>query len=81
MVFVGVFTYSVSGFSQNAKDTDAEKVVDSTIVKEEKRLKFGCGFGLSFVGGTNISLSPNLMYNVSDKVTIGGWCPRGVIPL
>ncbi|WP_209400297.1 hypothetical protein [Pseudozobellia sp. WGM2] len=36
-----------------------------------KRLKFGCGFGLSFVGGTNIGLSPNLMYAVSNKMSIG----------
>ncbi|MCJ7465673.1 MAG: hypothetical protein MUO53_03155 [Maribacter sp.] len=35
-------------------------------------MKFGCGFGLSFVGGTNFSLSPNLMYDVSKKVSLGG---------
>ncbi|HCO85916.1 MAG TPA: hypothetical protein DIT95_20650 [Arenibacter sp.] len=46
-------------------------VVDSTS-KTENRLKFGLGFGLSFVGGTNISLAPNLIYEVSDKVSLGG---------
>ncbi len=45
-------------------------VIDSTAF-EPKRLKFGVGFGLNFVGGTNISLSPNLMYSLSDKVAIG----------
>ncbi|MBT8261288.1 MAG: hypothetical protein KJO05_00595, partial [Bacteroidia bacterium] len=46
-------------------------VVDSTSQKQ-KRLKFGVGFGLNFVGGTNISLAPNLIYTVSNKVSIGG---------
>lgn len=44
--------------------------IDSTL-RPEKRLKFGCGFGLSFIGGTNIGLSPNLIYAVSDKVSFG----------
>ena len=38
----------------------------------EPRLKFGCGFGLNFLGGTNISLSPNLVYEISDKISLGG---------
>jgi hypothetical protein len=67
-----VFVYCVPVFSQSEKNTNSDKVNDSTITKEEKRLKFGCGFGLNFVGGTNISLSPNLMYTVSDKVAFGG---------
>ena len=37
----------------------------------DPRLKFGCGFGLNFLGGTNISLSPNLMYTVSDNFSLG----------
>ena len=37
----------------------------------DKRLKFGSGFGLSFVGGTNIALSPNIIYSLSDKASIG----------
>jgi hypothetical protein len=59
-------------FSQTAKDSITQKVADTTIVKEPKKLKFGCGFGLNFVGGTNISVSPNLTYNVNDKIAIGG---------
>jgi long-subunit fatty acid transport protein len=47
------------------------QVIDSTSQKKPK-LKFGVGFGLSFVGGTNVSLSPNLTYLVSDKVSVGG---------
>lgn len=58
-------------FSQTEKDSVAVKTTDSTITKNQKRLKFGCGFGLNFVGSTNISLSPNLMYAVSDKVILG----------
>ncbi|MEP2279142.1 hypothetical protein, partial [Maribacter sp.] len=44
-------------------------VVDSAATVEPK-LKFGCGFGLSFLGGTNITLSPNLSYDVSDKFSL-----------
>ena len=62
-----VFLYSENLFCQT---TDIA-VVDSTS-KTENRLKFGFGFGLSFVGGTNISLAPNLMYEVSNKVSLGG---------
>ena len=36
--------------------------------RKEKKLKFGCGFGLNFVGGTSLSLAPNLMYKVSEKM-------------
>jgi len=45
-------------------------IPDSTAVAE-KPLKFGCGFGLSFVGGTNIGLSPHLIYDVSNKISLG----------
>ena len=58
-------------FSQTEKDSVAVTTADSTIIKNQKRLKFGCGFGLNFVGSTNISLSPNLMYAVSNKVILG----------
>ncbi|MFS8081817.1 MAG: hypothetical protein ACMG51_00085 [Ginsengibacter sp.] len=37
----------------------------------QKKLKFGMGFGLNFVGGTNISLSPNLTYPLTQKVSVG----------
>ena len=53
-----------------SKETPKITVVDS-LSKEPKRLKFGVGFGLSFIGGTNISLAPNLMYKLSDKISIG----------
>lgn len=46
-------------------------VIDSSAVVNRK-LNFGCGFGLNFMGGTNISIAPNLIYSVSNKVSIGG---------
>jgi hypothetical protein len=64
---IGLFIINENVYSQTSEIT----VVDSSAISE-KRLKFGCGFGLSFVGGTNFSLSPNLMYDVSKKVSIGG---------
>lgn len=67
-----VFMYCIPMYSQSENENTTEVVVDSTASKVENRLKFGCGFGLSFVGGTNISLSPNLTYAVSDKVSFGG---------
>ncbi|WP_281540772.1 hypothetical protein [Maribacter aestuarii] len=57
-------------YQSNAQTTTIS-VIDSTDAKEPG-LKFGCGFGLSFLGGTNISLSPNLVYEVSDKISLGG---------
>lgn len=50
--------------------TTSIAVIDSTSQKESK-LKFACGFGLNFVGATNISLSPNLIYKASDKISLG----------
>lgn len=67
VLVVGILLYSERSFSQV---TNIE-VIDST-AKEPNKLKFGMGFGLNFVGGTNISLSPNLIYNVSNKVAFGG---------
>jgi hypothetical protein len=66
-MLIGVCIFSTNVYSQTATD----KVADSTST-EQKRLKFGCGFGLNFVGGTNISIAPNLIYGVSDKVSFGG---------
>ncbi len=40
-------------------------------VEPAKKLNFGLGFGLNFVGGTSVSLSPNLTYQVSDKISAG----------
>lgn len=48
----------------------AQTVTDS-IKPKEKKLKFGCGFGLNFVGGTSLSLAPNLTYKVSEKISFG----------
>ena len=65
---------SISQGNITVKDSISQnniEVKDSTS-KEQKRLKFGVGFGLSFVGGTNISLSPNLIYSLSEKIAIGG---------
>ncbi len=61
-----VFVSSEDLFSQATEVI----VVDST-AKVDRRLKFGCGFGLSFIGGTNIGLSPNLIYDVSNTVSFG----------
>ena len=63
---IGILTFSDSAFSQ----TTQIAVVDSTSQKQN-RLKFGVGFGLNFVGGTNISLAPNLVYKVSNKISFG----------
>ena len=54
-----------SAFSQNTE------IPEDSIQLKEKRLNFGLGFNLSFVGGTNIGLSPNLTYAVSDKISFG----------
>lgn len=66
LLAIGVLVYSNHTFSQ----TNTAIAADSTS-QEQKRLVFGVGFGLNFVGGTNISLSPNLIYKVSDKVSFG----------
>ena len=56
--------------SQVFAQTTNISVIDSAETVEP-RLKFGCGFGLNFLGGTNITLSPNLMYSVSEKFSLG----------
>ncbi|WP_297764523.1 outer membrane beta-barrel protein [uncultured Muriicola sp.] len=82
LIGLGIFLCSQNFYSQTTNiaiidstniavlDSTNIAVIDSTAM-EQKRLKFGVGFGLNFVGGTNISLSPNLMYSLSDKVAIG----------
>ncbi len=59
--------FSIQTFSQ----TTTIAVQDSSEVVN-KRLKFGCGFGLNFVGGTNIFIAPNLIYDVSNTISLGG---------
>lgn len=78
LMIIGVFVFSTSGFSQ----TDDTKITDSTstkpvmemdsISKAPSKLKFGMGFGMNFVGGTNINVSPNLIYNATDTFRFGG---------
>lgn len=65
-IVLGIGLCSVKTYSQITEVT----VTDSTATTE-KPLKFGCGFGLSFVGGTNIGLSPHLIYDVSKKISLG----------
>lgn len=68
---IGIIVFSQSVFSQTDNDSTSKNNIDSLTVKKPKSLLFGCGFGLSFIGGTNVSLSPNLTYKLSDKVFIG----------
>jgi len=71
LIIVSLIAFCLISTCQNlSAQTTTIAVVDSTSQKE-KRLIFGVGFGLNFVGGTNISLSPNLMYKVSNKFTFG----------
>jgi len=58
--------------SSYAFSQDEEVAVKESTTEEPSKWKFGMGFGMNFVGGTNLSLSPNLTYNVSDKVAFGG---------
>lgn len=66
-IFITLFIVSTEVYAQ----TTNISVIDSAATVEPK-LKFGCGFGLNFVGGTNLTLSPNLMYAVSEKISLGG---------
>lgn len=58
-------------FMQTNVQAQKEVPVNDSLVKQDSKLKFGLGFGLNFVGGTNISLAPNLTYPVNDKFGIG----------
>lgn len=55
--------------SQVKNDTINKTSKDSLFLKPDKKLKFGCGFGLNFVGGTSLSISPNLNYSLSEKTS------------
>jgi Outer membrane protein beta-barrel domain len=44
----------------------------SDSLKKVDKLKFGCGVGVNFVGGTNLSLSPNATYSLSKSISLGG---------
>jgi long-subunit fatty acid transport protein len=66
VAIIAILIYSGNMLAQSTNVV----VVDSTS-KKESRLKFACGFGLNFVGATNISLSPNLIYKASNKINLG----------
>ncbi|AYN68071.1 hypothetical protein D1013_12150 [Euzebyella marina] len=68
-LFTIALFFLITSQSSLAQTTDIGVIDSASVV--DKRLKFGCGFGLSFVGGTNIGLAPNLMYAVSEKVSVG----------
>lgn len=61
-----LFLFASSSFAQ----TNSVVLKDS-ISKKSSKWKLGMGFGLNFVGGTNISLAPRLLYDASKKVTFG----------
>lgn len=67
IIVLGFFFFATSPL----KAQTTQVVVVDSAAQQEPNLKFGLGFGLNFVGGTNISLSPNLVYIVSDRVNIG----------
>lgn len=69
---IGMFVFSLCAFSQTNTDTIIEKTNNISIAEAPTKLKFGCGFGLNFVGGTNISLSPNLTFRVNEKIFVTG---------
>ncbi len=69
VLFLTITTNQI--YAQDEKGNPTKPQTDS-VQKKEKRLKFGCGFGLNFVGGTNINLSPNLTYKVSEKIALSG---------
>ncbi|MGJ8743807.1 hypothetical protein [Polaribacter sp.] len=68
---IGIFVFSCNSFAQTQKDSIQEKKVDTLEVTKDKKWQFGLGFGLNFVGGTNINISPNLTYNLSNKIAFG----------
>lgn len=61
---------ALSSAAQVSIDSVATVTVKDTA--HPKRLKVGLGFGLNFVGGTNLSLSPSLTYAVVKNLAIGG---------
>ncbi|MBW2937817.1 alpha-ketoglutarate decarboxylase [Aureisphaera sp. CAU 1614] len=71
-IFTILFTTIILIYSEGVQSQTTEiKVIDSTSAKPNK-WKFGVGFGLSFIGGTNISLAPNITYQANEKISFGG---------
>lgn len=71
LMFLSVLFLFMSGALRAQTEIDSLGSVTVGDPAQPKRLKFGMGFGFNFVGGTNISLSPNLTYKLSDKVSLG----------
>lgn len=71
LLLTGLIFLFAGGHLQAQTEIDSLGRVTVTDLVQPKRLKFGMGFGFNFVGGTNISLSPNLTYRVSDKISVG----------
>ncbi|MBS4044299.1 MAG: hypothetical protein KGZ59_10825 [Chitinophagaceae bacterium] len=44
---------------------------DTSNISSAKKAKFGCGFGLNFVGGTNLNVSPNIIFPITNKMSLG----------
>lgn len=68
-----VFALSSQQLAAQTTTIDSLKSINTTTnPSNPKKVNFGLGFGMSFVGGTNISLAPNLSRRLSDKLSIGG---------
>lgn len=65
-IVICLIAFSTITYAQTTQIT-----VTDSVPKADSKLRLGLGFGLNFVGGTSISLSPSLAYNVSEKVTLG----------
>ena len=68
---VALILFSTGVFSQSENDSVPIQNNDTVQVKVPKRLNVGCGYGLNFVGGTSINISPNLTYMLTDKIILG----------
>lgn len=68
ILFATGLLMSVASFAQT--QIDSIDTVESPLLPE-KKLKFGFGFGLNFVGGTSVSFSPNLTYKINDQMSAG----------
>lgn len=62
--------FSATSIASAQIQMDSIKTVENP-VEPAKNLNFGLGFGLNFVGGTSISLAPNLTYKLTDQFAIG----------
>ena len=65
-----ILLFLAFNFGNAQTQIDSLSTVENPI-EPQKKLNFGLGFGLNFVGGTSISLSPNLTYRLNDKMAVG----------